>query len=133
MSLSINDLAKLGDIAGIQRLLEQGVPVDFIDNGRFNETALQIAGRHGHLETVELLLAAGANVNHEDHDGFSPVTSAARPKQWAVVKKLIEHGADAHVKDGYGMSAADYLSRCRSQRVRGEIEEVLTRRDLEKP
>src|SRR4051812_24498315 len=40
----------------------------------FNATPLQVAAMGGHLEVVNLLLAWGANVNHVDHDGFSPVS-----------------------------------------------------------
>ena len=128
---SINELARRGDLSGVQIELESGTPVDFIDNGRFNETALQIAGRGGYLDIVNLLLAAGANVNHKDHDAFSPVTSAARAKKWAVVKRLAEQGADFEVYDGYGKCGSDYLSGCRSKKVRHEIEEELARRKTE--
>ncbi len=128
MLVSINELARRGDLSGVQALLESGTAVDFIDNGRFNETALQIAGRAGFLDLVELLLAAGADVNHKDHDGFSPVTSAARARNWAVVKRLAECGADFQVYDGYGQCGTDYLSRCRRQKMRQEIEDILAKR-----
>ena len=55
-------------------MLDEGTPVDYIDNGRFNVTPLQVAARAGHLDIVKLLLERGANVNHFDHDDFSPVT-----------------------------------------------------------
>ena len=74
-----------------------------IDNGRFNVTPLQVAARAGHLEVVTVLLAAGANVNHFDHDDFSPVTSAARAGKWGVVRVLAEHGGDFHNCDGHGV------------------------------
>ena len=53
----ITKLAEEGDEEGVRRMLEEGTPVDYIDNGRFNVTPLQVAARAGHLEIVKLLLA----------------------------------------------------------------------------
>ncbi|WP_435008429.1 ankyrin repeat domain-containing protein [Tundrisphaera lichenicola] len=125
----ITRLAERGDEAGVRRLLDEGVPVDHIDNGRFNVTPLQVAARAGHLEIVRFLLERGANVNHFDHDDFSPVTSAARAGRWAVVKVLAEQGGDFRKRDGHGKSGHDYLRRCRGKRNRAAIEAVLDARE----
>lgn len=129
MFSGLTKLAEQGDESGVRRMLEQGVPVDVIDNGRFNVTPLQVAAGAGHLEIVNILLAAGANVNHVDNDGFSPVTAAARAGKWAVVKILAEHGADFRVRDASGRNGHDYLQRrCRGKRLRAAIEAVLEQR-----
>lgn len=128
MFAGLTKLAEEGDEEGVQRMLDEGTPVDYIDNGRFNMTPLQVAAQAGHLAIVEMLLAAGANVNHFDHDDFSPVTSAARAGRWAVVKLLAEHGGDFTKWDGHGKTGLEYLRRCRGKRIRTEIEEVLARR-----
>jgi hypothetical protein len=121
-------LAEEGDEGGVRRMLEEGTPVDVIDNGRFNVTPLQVAARAGHLGIVKMLLAAGANVNHVDHDGFSPVTSAARASKWLVVRLLAEHGGDFRNRDGHGKNGYDYLRRCRGRRNRAAIEAALQAR-----
>lgn len=128
MFQGLTKLAQEGDEAGVRRMLEAGTPVDIIDNGRFNMTPLQVAAHAGHLEIVKLLLAAGANVNHVDHDDFTPVTSAARAGKWAVLKVLAEHGGDFHKCDGHGKSGYEYLKRCRGKRNREAIEAVLAQR-----
>ena len=128
MFSGITKLAEEGDEEGVRRMLDEGTPVDYIDNGRFNMSPLQVAAQAGHLEIVRLLLERGANVNHFDHDDFSPVTSAARAGKWAVVRLLAEHGADFHKWDGQGKSGYDYLRRCRGKRNRASIEAVLAKR-----
>jgi ankyrin repeat protein len=94
-----------------------------------------IAGGGGHKEvdvqaraiaTIDLLLAAGANVNTRvtdshthtaklvayvqgrDHEGQSAIFAAAEAGWDKVVKHLIDHGADATVHDGSGKLALDY-------------------------
>ncbi len=128
MFSGITRLAQVGDEEGVRRMLDEGTPVDFIDNGRFNMTPLQVAAQNGHLAIVELLLARGANVNHFDGDDFSPVTSAARAGKWRVVRLLAEHGGDFQRLDGHGKSGHDYLRRCRGKRNREAIEAVLRSR-----
>jgi hypothetical protein len=133
MFSGITKLAQDGDEPGVRRMLDEGTPVDWIDNGRFNMTPLQAAAWAGHLEVVRLLLVRGANVNHVDHDGFSPVTSAAEAGRWAVLKVLAEQGGDFREIDATGRNGLDYLRRCRSKRLRDEIEAILARRETEPP
>ncbi|AMV37820.1 ankyrin repeat domain-containing protein [Planctomyces sp. SH-PL62] len=127
MLIELTKLAKQGDEVGVRRLLEQGVPAEGVDRDRL-QWSLQIAAGRGHLEIVKLLLAAGADVDHADRDGFTPTTSAARAGKWRVVKLLAEQGADFSILDGYGRSGLDYLQRCRGKRNRAEIEAVLAAR-----
>lgn len=111
-----------GDVTEVRRLLAEGVPVDVIDNGRFNATPLQVAAAEGHYEVVQILLEAGANVNHVDNDGFSPVTAAGRAGKWPVVRLLAQHGGDFFQKDGHGNNGHFYLKRCRGKRTRAAIQ-----------
>jgi ankyrin repeat protein len=54
--------ASQGDIEQVRLLLQAGVPIDYSDkeDGR---TALQAAAQNGHIQLVDFLLSAGANVN----------------------------------------------------------------------
>ncbi|MFN0128593.1 MAG: ankyrin repeat domain-containing protein [Verrucomicrobiales bacterium] len=74
-----------------------------IENGRFNDTPLQVAARHGHLDVARPLLEHRANVNHVDNDRFSPVTAAAAGPHWEVLKLLAEWGGDFDNVDSTGV------------------------------
>ena len=117
-----------GDVAGVERLLDSGAPVDFIENGRYNDSPLQVAAHGGHLAVVQLLLARGANVNHFDNDGFSPVTAATAARKWAVAECLAEHGGDFSRYDATGRCGLDYLKQCRSKARRAKIVAILAGR-----
>ena len=57
-------------------------------------------------ETVELLIAKGADVNLKDEtEGFTALMMAAAEGQMAVVKVLMKHGADKTMKDVDGDTA----------------------------
>ena len=124
----LTQLADSGDVEGVRRLLDSGVPVDFIENGRFSDSPLQVASRNGHLAVVTLLLERGANVNHIDNDCFSPVTAAAAARQWKVLRLLAERCGDLQRRDATGRSGFDYLGCCRSPRIKAEIDGILAAR-----
>ncbi|MBI3049792.1 MAG: ankyrin repeat domain-containing protein [Acidobacteria bacterium] len=58
------------------------------------ETALMFAARAGDLESAELLLSAGANVDAADAWGISAMVLAAHAGHRALVEFLLEQGAD---------------------------------------
>src|SRR5438034_443816 len=84
--------ALTGDLATVDAMLAQGVPVDMKDN--FGETALMVAAQDGHIDTVNLLLARGANANvHRQGDGFTALGLAKSMHKTLVAQKLREAGA----------------------------------------
>jgi ankyrin repeat protein len=57
------------------------------------------------LETVGLLIQAGANVKVKDRYGFTPLYFAAANGNAAVIRKLLEAGADPNAADASGETA----------------------------
>ena len=62
------DAADRGDVETVKTLLASGVDANALDYRRLptNRTALMHAASGGHLDVVELLIAAGAKVDMKD-------------------------------------------------------------------
>lgn len=79
-----------GDVAEI---LENGAVHD-VDVTLGRSTALFFAAKNGNSKIVHMLLAAGANPNSVNEDGFTALSIAALYGRSAAVKELIKGGAN---------------------------------------
>lgn len=68
---------KLNEKANLFSLLQHG------------QTALMLAVSHGRLDMVQMLVAAGAEVNIQDEDGSTALMCAAEHGHLAIVKFLL--------------------------------------------
>ncbi|RSL82872.1 hypothetical protein CEP51_004869, partial [Fusarium floridanum] len=63
-------------------------------------TALSWAAKQGHEETVEAILEfTGVDVDIRDSQGRTPISLAARQGHVAIVKMLLDHGANPNFRD----------------------------------
>lgn len=86
-------------IAEAQFLLEQGAKADTTDSGF--ATPLIHAAMLGYREMAALLIAHGANVNHQDQVmHYTPLHYAAQRSDIETVKLLLGAGADKNISDG---------------------------------
>lgn len=76
-----------GSVVGL--LLHRGVPVNARDIS--GTTALHVAATLGHVDTVSILLGAGADKTMEDFLGDTPFILAIRHRQEHVAHALVEH------------------------------------------
>jgi len=100
--MSIHKAVLWGDIEVVKQHLAVGTDVNAKDNLRY--TPLHVAAQQGHdrcKEIVELLIAAGADVNVKDgQGGLTPLHTAIRNSNKEIVELLIANGADVNAKDG---------------------------------
>lgn len=82
----------------ILRCKKKGISLDTLHPKSYL-TALHLACRRGHMEIVELLLAAGADPNKTDVYGWSPLFSACRYGYVEIVKLLMCANADVNQKN----------------------------------
>ncbi len=72
-------------------------------------TPLMFAAQAGDLDSVRILLAAGADVNEGTPDDGSPLVLASFNGHEKVVLLLLEKGADPNATDGYGLTPLHWV------------------------
>jgi ankyrin repeat protein len=53
-------------------------------------------------KVVSWLLTNGANINHQDRNGWSALHFAVQERNSEVAEYLLHHGASVHLQDSYG-------------------------------
>lgn len=73
-------------------------------------TPLFIAAHSGHLDAVEALLSAGADVHQSDYNGATPVYVASCRGHVDVLRALINNGGDASTPNHQGVTPVHVAS-----------------------
>ena len=92
----------LGDLAGMDRALASGVPVDVL--GADGLTPLHWAALAEDSRALEHLLGLGAQPDLLASDGATPLALAAQEAKLASTRILLERGADPNAKDQRGLT-----------------------------
>jgi len=101
---------KAGNANLVRRLLDLGADPNTASR-RFRDhrrTALMLASLGGHLEIVDLLLAAGANVDDRSANKNTALMFASSRGHLPIVKRLLAAGADVDVVGYAGRTALQY-------------------------
>lgn len=98
---------RFGNLAVVRKLLDMGVPADELE--RSGLTLLDRAVLGNQVEVARLLIARGADVNHADKIGFTPLLYAASIDfgDSAMIDLLLKSGARADVRTKDGQTALD--------------------------
>lgn len=112
----LHSAAQHGDVEEVRRLLEQGYQLNLFDD--LGKTPLHYAAMGGHLDVLNVLLAAGADVNAHDERviGNTPLREVADTCSFEVAKILVDAGADPAIPGWMQLTA---LHKAR-ERVRPE-------------
>eukprot|EP00842_Homolaphlyctis_polyrhiza_P006052 jgi/Hompol1/6448/HPOL_001713-RA len=101
--------ASNGDIGRVQECLTTDV-LDWIDLDAADEdgtTALISAACFGHVDIINILVEAGAQVDQKDKNGWTALMWACANGYEEAAKLLIEFGADKQAKSSRGRSIVD--------------------------
>ena len=117
VELNLFEAAATGQTGRVGALIEQD-PTLANSYSPDGFTPLSLAVFFGHPETVDALLAAGAEVNAASRETMklTPLASAMATAQIEIAKTLIEHGANVNAK------AASDLTPLHTAAARGNIE-----------
>ena len=103
------DAAREGDVSLVESMLQEGVPIDCVDE--LDQTALFWAIVFNRTGVIRLLLQKGADVNKRDGAGDTPVHLAAMENSTEAIAVLIEHGASINITDIRGDKPIDTARR----------------------
>jgi ankyrin repeat protein len=83
--------AEIGDVPGLQTLLDEQVDIEARDSS--GRTALMLATLRGQIKAVDALLAHGADPNTADAQGTTPLQIALAGDEPAIATALQRAGA----------------------------------------
>jgi hypothetical protein len=102
--------ARVGDLAGVDQLLEQDVAsVDALDEHGWS--ALHWAAIRGHHDVAMALLDAGARADVVGADGGTPLHWAAHHDDVELVRRLLEAGSPLERANRWGRTALHVAAR----------------------
>jgi ankyrin repeat protein len=120
--------AKSGNCTIVRQLLNAGAVVDPVgDDGDDDDRALGVAVEEGHVEVVQLLLEAGANVNARHGWAQGTILEEAATKGHSeIVRLLLRAGADVDIKPGWANKAeiSDALEKSNTGKTRRLIQQA---------
>ena len=87
----------------VRKLVEEGMDVN-MSHSATSTAAIHFAAAIGHFPIVQYLLQHGADMDHVDNEGISPLWNAAKNGHLAVLQHLLELGADKDNANNNGTS-----------------------------
>ena len=86
------DFAREGNTQELKKMLDYGMSVDLCTHK--SDTLIMLASYRGHLETVNMLIVKGADVNKMNARGQTPLDGVCFKGNLEMVKLLVKNGAN---------------------------------------
>lgn len=103
------DFARDGETVALAQHLDEGVPATAINES--GDSLVMLAAYYGQLETVEMLLARGADPNHTNDRAQTPLAGAVFKGNVAIVRALLAAGADPNAGFPSAIEAAQMFGK----------------------
>ena len=111
---AVSHTIQMNNLKMAEKLIKAGCDVNCLSAGKnFGNTPLMIAAWHGRDDFVRLFIDAGACLNQQDSNGFTPLIKACHEGHPSTAKILLSKAkTDADIRDREGKTALDwaYLS-----------------------
>ncbi|MBR0257558.1 MAG: ankyrin repeat domain-containing protein [Synergistaceae bacterium] len=102
------ELCIKGDTQAVITAIKDGANVNAA-TGNDSMTPLMYAAKNGHVDTVKVLISAGADIHAKNTGGWNALMFAGNPETAAT---LLKAGANLNDRDNYGNNALmDILTR----------------------
>ena len=100
--LMILEAASNGNVINLIEALKNGADVNIKNRYNGYTTPIMLATKNNHLEIMQELINANADINLQDTQGCTAIMIATQNSNIAIMQKLIESGADINLinKDG---------------------------------
>jgi len=97
--------------------MRHGFDPNYMWSDKYQETLLFLAASDHAKPAMEILLEAGADMNHQDHLGNTPLMDAVMRCDYATVWFFLHRGADPMIKNQFGGDLAAMLKEYGSRGV----------------
>ena len=101
----------------IKFLIENGANINDKEvRDEIDQTPLIVAAQGGCKDIVEMLLQAGANIEHRNDQGETALISAAQEGHTEIVQMLLDAGSDVNQENADGETALDLAIRLKQKK-----------------
>ena len=93
---------EIADPGFLRAALRQGLDPNYVLDEDSNESLLFLAGGRHNEPALRLLLDSGANIEQQNHLGYTALGEAMLRRDFKTMRFLMEQGADPTVKNSFG-------------------------------
>jgi uncharacterized protein len=102
------DFARQGKTQDLKAMLDAKMPINLCDHK--GNSLLMLASYNGNLETTQLLIQMGAEVDKKNDRGQTPLAGVCFKGYLEIVKVLVKAGANIYENNGMGTTPIMFAS-----------------------